>query len=203
MPLLTLLLLAGQTSNPLEDYRKLEFPAKDENFDKGWKDRAALEFEIVNGADLAPLRAALKDADPFLRSMAARALGIRGDRDSADALAELAKSDPSYFVRIRAVESLGFLKAKPEVLEAAKKDSSLAVRWTARMAAEQLGKETDFAAQVREAFKAGLKREQMGVAKVGEPAPDFSAWTADGKVFKLSEVLGKKPIAIYFAAYDG
>jgi hypothetical protein len=33
--------------------------------------------------------------------MAARALGIRGDKASADALAELVKSDPMYFVRIR------------------------------------------------------------------------------------------------------
>jgi peroxiredoxin len=43
----------------------------------------------------------------------------------------------------------------------------------------------------------------MGTAKVGKPAPDFTAQTSDGKPFKLSAVLGKKPIAIYFAAYDG
>jgi peroxiredoxin len=43
----------------------------------------------------------------------------------------------------------------------------------------------------------------MGSAKVGNPAPDFTAFTSDGKPFRLSSVLGKKPIAIYFAAFDG
>jgi len=43
----------------------------------------------------------------------------------------------------------------------------------------------------------------MGSAVVGKPAPDFTALTVDGKPFQLSSVLGKKPIAIYFAAFDG
>jgi peroxiredoxin len=43
----------------------------------------------------------------------------------------------------------------------------------------------------------------MGTAKIGQPAPDFTALTSDGKPFKLSSVLGTKPIAIYFAAFDG
>jgi hypothetical protein len=38
---------------------------------------------------------------------------------------------------------------------------------------------------------------------VGKPAPDFTALTVDRKPFQLSSVLGKKPIAIYFAAFDG
>jgi HEAT repeat protein len=48
-----------------------------------------------------PLRPALKDEDPFVRAIAARALGILGDKDSADALAELVKADKEYLVRIR------------------------------------------------------------------------------------------------------
>ena len=62
--------------SPLEKYRQLKFPPKVENFDKGWKDRIVLEHEIINAADVKALRAALKDRDPFVRSMAARALGI-------------------------------------------------------------------------------------------------------------------------------
>src|SRR5262245_17750143 len=104
-----------QPTSPLECYRKLEYPPTAENFDKGWKDRVALEFEVINEGDLGSLRAALKDRDQFVRALAARALGIRADRDSADALAELVKTDPEPMVRIRAVEALGFLKMKPEV----------------------------------------------------------------------------------------
>lgn len=192
-----------QSVSPLEKYRQLKFPPRDENFDKGWKDRVALEYEIINAGDRKALRAALKDANPFVRSVAARALGILGDRASADALARLVKDDPEYMVRIRAVESLGYLRMKPEVIELARKDRQGGVRWSADLAAGQLRSDRDYAAPVRKAYAAGIKREAMDVARVGKPAPDFTALTSDGKPFKLSSVLGKRPIAIYFAAFDG
>jgi hypothetical protein len=194
----------AQQTSPLERYRKLEFPPKDENFSKGWQERVALEYEIINAADLKALRAALKDEDPFVRAIAARALGILGDKEAADALAELVKSDKDHLVRIRAVESLGYLKMKPEVIELAlKKDRGPGVSWVAKLAADQVTHETDYAKQLRDAFATGIKREVMGTAKLGMPAPDFTAVTSDGKPFKLSDRLGKKPIAIYFAAFDG
>jgi len=192
-----------QPTSPLEKYRRLEYPPKDENFAKGWQERVALEYEIINAADRNALRSALKDADPFVRAIAARALGILGDKDSADALAELVKADKEYFVRLRAVESLGYLKLKPDVIQLALKDRDAGVSWVAKLAADQLESDTDYARQLREAYATGIKRKAMGSAKVGQPAPDFAAQTSDGKPFKLSTVLGKKPIAIYFAAYDG
>ena len=193
----------AESPSPLERYRNLKHPPTFANFNTGWEERVLVEFDVVNSTDLAALRAGLKDDDRFVRSIAARALGIRGDKDSADALAELVKSDPEAMVRSRAVESLGLLKMKPEVIELAKKDSAEPVRWVARMAARQLKVETDFRGLVQKAFAAGIKPDQLGVAKVGEPAPDFAALTIDGKPFKLSTVLGKKPILLYFAAFDG
>jgi hypothetical protein len=192
-----------QTISPLEKYRNLEFPAKDENFGKGWQQRVVLEYEIINAADLKALRIALGDQDPFVRAIAARSLGILGDKDSADPLAELVKSDTEYLVRIRAVESLGYLKLKPEVIQLAINDRDAGVSWVAKLAAEQLKSDTDYARQLREAYATGIKREAIGAAKSGQPAPDFTAQTSDGKPFRLSSILGKKPIAIYFAAYDG
>src|SRR4051794_4766166 len=59
-------------------------------------------------------------------------------RASAEALAELVKADPECMVRVRAVESLGLLKLKPEAVELAKKDSKSEVQWIARMAAGQI-----------------------------------------------------------------
>src|SRR5262245_11558914 len=140
----------AQQPSPLEKYRNLQFPPKDENFDKGWQPRVALEYGVINEADIEDLRSGLKDKAPFVRSMAARALGIRADKDSADALAELVKSDPEYMVRIRAVEALGFLRMKAEAIESAKKDASLGVRWTAERAAGQIKSDADYAAQVRQ-----------------------------------------------------
>lgn len=189
--------------SPLERYRRLEFPAEERNFDKGWKDRVALEYEVINAEGLESLRAALRDGDPFVRSMAARALGVREDKVSADALAGLVRTDPEYMVRIRAVESLGLLKLKPEVIEAAKKDKQGGVRWAATLAAGQLKSGTNHAALTRRAYAAGIKRGAMGSGRVGGPAPDFTARTSEGKPFALSSVLGKRPLAIYFAASDG
>src|SRR5262249_21024074 len=191
----------AQPASPLERYRNLEFPPKDENFTKGWQDRVALEYEIINAADLKALRIALRDEDPFVRAIAARALGSLGDKDSADALAELVKADKQYLVRIRAVESLGYLKMKPEAIRLAIKDRDGGVSWVAKLAADQLKSDTDYAKQLRDAYATGIKREVMGTAKLGKTAPDFTALTSDGKPFRLSTALGRKPIAIYFAAY--
>ena len=194
---------ADPPSAPLDRFRQLEFSPAEENFFKGgWQDRVTAEFDVINNAALGDLRTALKDENPLVRSLAARALGIRGDKDSADALAELARSDSQYMVRIRAVEALALLKLKPETIEAARTDKHLAVQWSANIAARQSASQSDDAAVLRQSFAAGIDREAMGSAKVGMPAPDFSVLTLAGKPFKLS-VLGKKPIAIYFAAYDG
>ena len=192
-----------QPTTPLEKYRRLQFPPKEENFAKGWQERVALEYEIINTSDLKALRIALKDEDPFVRAIAARALGILGDKDSAAALAELAKADKEYLVRIRAIESLGYLKMKPEVIQLAIKDPNGGVSWVAKLAADQVKSDTDYAKELREAYAMGIKRETMGIARLGKPAPDFTTKTSDGKPFRLSAILGQKPIAIYFAAFDG
>src|SRR5262249_2992832 len=143
------------------------------------------------------------DRDPFVRAIAARALGIRADKQSADALAALATSDPEHMVRARAVESLGLLKMKPQAVELAKKDAIDGVQWVARMAADEIKSETDYGALVHKAYAAGIDRDKLGVAKVGQPAPDFAALTSDGKPFRLATAVGKRPIAMYFAAFDG
>jgi len=193
----------AENPSPLESYRNLKYPPTRENSDRGWQERVQVEFDIVNSAELGALQAGLKDQSPFVRSIAARALGIRGDKDSAEALAELVKTDPEAMVRVRAVESLGLLKMQPAVIALAKKDKSDAVQWVARMAAGQLKSETDFREPVQKAYEAGIKPDKLGVARVGQPAPDFTALTSDGKPFKLSTVLGRKPILIYFAVFDG
>lgn len=203
-----LLLLAGASRGaepltPIENYRKLEFPPSDENFERGWEERVAADYDVINSADLPALRAALKDGDPFVRAIAAYALGVRKDKTSADALAELVKNDKEYVVRIRAIEALALLKMKGDVIEAALKDGDPGVPFVAKLVAGQIKSEVDYAAQIRKAYAGGIDRETMGSAVVGKPAPDFTALTINGEAFKLSSVLGKKPIAIYFAAFDG
>jgi len=194
---------SAEPLSPIESYRRLEFPPQEENFDKGWKDRVAADYDVINSADLASLRTALKDDNPFVRAIAAYALGVRSDTASADALAELAKNDKEYVVRIRAVEALALLKLKPEVIESAQKDLDPGVPFVAKLVAGQFNSDIDYAAQIRQAYAKGIDRESMGSAVVGSPAPDFTALTIDGEPFQLSSVIGKQPIAIYFTAFDG
>lgn len=189
--------------SPIENYRKLEFPPGDKNFERGWKDRVAADYNVINSADLTSLRAALQDGDPFVRAIAAYALGVRKDTTSADALAELVQSDKAYVVRIRAIEALALLKMKAEVIESAHEDKDSGVPFVAKLVAGQIKSKTDYAAQIRQAYAKGIDREAMGSAVLGKPAPDFTALTLDGKTFRLSAVVGRKPIAIYFAAFDG
>jgi hypothetical protein len=194
---------SAEPHSPIENYRRLEFPPNEENFEKGWKDRVAADYDVINSADLTSLRAALNDDNPFVRAIAAYALGVRRDEASADALADLVKNDKEYVVRIRAVEALALLKMKAEVIESALKDRDPGVPFVAKLVAGQLKSEVDYAAQIREAYAGGIDRGAMGSAMVGKPAPDFTVLTLDGKPFQLSSVLVKKPIAIYFAAFDG
>jgi len=207
--LIVCLLLQAPTSrgaeplSPIEKYRGLEYPPSEENFDRGWKDRVGADYDVINSADLTSLRAALQDDDPFVRAIAAYALGVRKDEASADALADLVKNDKEYVVRIRAVEALALLKMKAEVIESALKDRDPGVPFVARLVAGQVTSEIDYAAQIRRAYSDGIDRAAMGSAVVGKPAPDFAALNMNGEAFKLSSVLGKKPIAIYFAAFDG
>src|SRR5262249_60811943 len=118
--------------------------------------------QVVTPATLGELRAGLKDKNPFVRSIAARALGVRGDKDSADALAALVKADPEGMVRIRAVEALGLLKLKPEAIELAQKDSSDGVRWVAKIAAGQGKTAPGATGRGGKAHRAGDKPERHG-----------------------------------------
>jgi hypothetical protein len=189
--------------SPIENYRRLEFPPNEENLERGWKDRVAADYDVINSADLISLRAALKDENPFVRAIAAYALGVRGDKTSADALAELVTNDTEYVVRIRAVEALALLKMRGDVIELALQDPDPGVPFVAQLVAGQLKSDIDYAAEIRQAYAGGIDREEMGSAVVGKPAPDFTVLTIDGEPFQLSSVLGKKPIAIYFTAFDG
>jgi len=194
---------SAEPLSPIEKYRKLEFPPKEKNFEEGWKERVVADYDVINSADLTSLRAALKDEDPYVRAIAAYALGVRSDKESADAIADLVKNDKEYVVRIRAVEALALLKMKPKVIELAKKDPEPGVPFVAKLVDGQLKSEIDYAAQIRQAYAGGIDPEAIGSATLGKPAPDFTALTLDGKPFRLSSVLGKKPIAIYFTAFDG
>ncbi|MDF1752011.1 MAG: HEAT repeat domain-containing protein [Verrucomicrobiales bacterium] len=157
----------------------------------------------MNHQSVENLRTALDDDEGFIRAIAIRALAVRDDQQSVEKIAKLAETAPEPTVRARAIEALGILKARPDVIERAKSSKVNGVSGVAKTVEGQTESDIDFAKIAREAYADGLKPEGMDLAKIGQPAPDFSVMTLDGKEFKLSSVLGKRPIAIYFSAHDG
>lgn len=184
------------------EFRKLDLAEKKGKFDDACKTRVELEFKIIQAGKPEPLRTALKDANRDVRALAARSLGILGDKASAAAIAELAKSDPDALVRCMALQALGWLKAGNELLPALKADKNRDVAFMAGNLEAYLKDPADHAGKVRDAYKAPLKREDLAAAKVGQPAPDFAAVDSDGKPFRLSDYLKKKPIVLMFQIAD-
>ena len=198
----TLLLMAILQGNLLEEYRRADFSQKKGAFDDSCRTRMALEYQIIQAGSLAKIRPALQDPNRNVRAFAVTALGILEDRKSVSAVAGLAKNDPDAMVRGMAVQTLGWLKAGEEVIASAASDKSRDVRFLAKVAKGHLGDPVDYAAQVRKAYKAMLPAKKMGVARVGRPAPDFSAVDTEGRLFTLSSHIGKRIVVITFQLAD-
>lgn len=196
-----LLLLVFQAA-PLEEYRKADFGQKKGKVDDAWRRRVTLEFEVIRQAKSEPLRAALGDANRDVRAFAATALGILGDKPSVPKVESLVRGDSEPLVRGMALQALGWLKAGGETIRAAKSDESRDVQFLAGVAEGHLKDPADYAAKVREAFKAGLRPEELGIARVGAPAPDFAATESDGRPFKLSDVLRQQVVVLTFQLAD-
>jgi HEAT repeat protein len=137
-----------------------------------------------------------------VRPVAARALGILEDKESADALSVLVKGDPDVKVRLGALQSLGWLKSGAEAIKAAKSDQSRFVRFVADVAEAHRTDSVDHAAKVRAEYDVPLTIESMDRARVGQIAPDFSAVDTEGNAFQLSKVVGKSIVVLDFLIAD-
>ena len=185
--------------NLLEEYRRADFGDKESwpALDEAYKARIALEFEIIRSGRIEPLRGALQDTDPYVRAFSVAALGILGDHASEPAIAKLVE-DPAVdrMVGNAALQALGWLKSGLEVVRSARAKSRTLNRRLIDLAERQIQDPVDHAAKIRESYRLGLRREEIGSAKAGRPAPDFSAIDTDGKPFGLGSVLKEKKVVI-------
>jgi hypothetical protein len=187
----------------LDRYRKVDFvAARTGPWNEAHQQRLLLESELIRAGHAEPLRAALKDALPPVRAFAARALGILGDKESADAIAKLAKEDPESVVRENALLALGWMKTGAEAVRAATSDRNRFVRFVAEAAEAQQADPEDYGAKVRAAYAFPISKDETNRARVGQAAPDFSAVDTDGNPFKLSEAVGKGIVVLDFLIGD-
>jgi len=101
-----------------------------------------------------------------------------------------------------ALQSLGWMKSGAKAIQAGKRDRNRDVKFVAKVAEGHLSDRFDYAKQVRDAYKVGIKKDEMATAVVGKPAPDFTATTMSGRKFKLSSVLKKKVVILLFQLAD-
>lgn len=198
-------LALGSCSTPpperdlLEEYRRADFGDRNSwpALDDAYRNRIALEFEIIRSGRIGPLREALRDPDPFVRSFSAAALGILGDHASEGAIARMVEDpETDRMTGGSAVQALGWLKAGRAAVQSARARSRTLNRHLLDIAESQIQDAVDHASMIREAYQSGLRREEIGSAQAGKPAPDFTAVDADGRPFRLADAVRKNRVVV-------
>jgi len=185
--------------NLLDEYRRADFGDKGSwpALDDAYRNRIALEFEIIREGRIEALREAARDPDRYVRAFAVAALGILGDRASEAAIAKLIEDpDVDSMVGGAALQAFGWLKGRVDVVRKARAKTRALGRHLMDLAERQVQDPIDHAAKVREAYARGIAREEIGSAKAGKAAPDFAAVDTEGRSFRLHEVLKEKKVAI-------
>ncbi len=183
----------------LQEYRRAGF-GDEQSFpvlDDSYRERIALEFEIIRSGRIEPLREAMRDSNRHVRAFSIVALGVLGDHASVEAIAKRV-DDPETdsLVGGAALQALGWLKGGLEAVRSARSKPRTFNRHLADIAERQIGDSIDHAARVRGAYQLGLRREDVGSARAGGLAPDFAAVDTDGRPFRLADVVKKTRVLI-------
>ena len=162
--------------------------------------RFTLRTALTLGA-LSCLAAPLVALDKEKRAGPLGKPGARAAAEKAarDALAQLAKGDPGWKVRMEVLVTL--VKAGPAavpVLEEALKKEPLAVR---TLAAQALAVMRSPAAIRKAAI--GYELAKLDSARLGHLAPDFTLTDLSGKACRLSHFRGKNDVVLTFLVDDG
>jgi HEAT repeat protein len=155
------------------------------------------------GPDVVPaLVATLEKGSPTAREFAAQALVLFGDARARPAL-EKALNDLKEGVRLYAVQALSMIGPLPaedryyRMLESDPCHFGVKPMVAAALGREDKAKPDD----LRKAF-ADYDLSKMNTACLGELAPDFMLYDANGKPVRLSDFRGKKAVVLRFILFD-
>ena len=172
--------------------------------DRGWEVRfRALRQLVLLGETSTPtLLEALDSPDSEVRILAAQALSLVGDPSARAALAKCLQKDLSASVRLYAADGLGILGASEhkDLLERVRaEDKNGDVRSHCGFALERPNK--DVLGRVREDF-GKYDVAQLSAVRLGEPAPNVTLESHDGKPVELASFRGKKAVVLVFIYGD-
>jgi hypothetical protein len=171
--------------------------------DEGWRVRMTALVELMrheNDAGL-ELSRVLSGGEPETRIFAAQALAYLADPRTRPAL-EAALQDDVAAVRLYAVDALGRLGRLPNtqrLLEMRQRDPNRDVQAVVGFGLERDDEPNPSA--LKRALR-GIDPLQLGAAKLGRRAPDFSLDDPRGRRFRLSQYRGKNPVVLVFIYGD-
>lgn len=146
----------------------------------------------------------LSHPDKHVRQTSALALGILKAESARPRLEELARKDSIAMVRSQAVIALGQMEATaslPFLRKLLLGDESRDVRHQCQLAIDQIEKRMGTTPAQLSAFQ-GLDEDTFETVELGKTAPDFELEDTEGKVWKLSDLRGKKWVALIWIFAD-
>ncbi|MBC8481434.1 MAG: redoxin domain-containing protein [Planctomycetes bacterium] len=174
--------------------------------DIDWRVRLLAVRDLVRlGSDASRfLIEALSDDNTHVRQVVAMVLGILRQKNAVPALETSLQKDSDFVVRSQAAIALGQIADKDslEVLRRIQtEDTSRDVQHQAELAAyaveHGLGATPELAAAYRD-----MDETRFSKARVGQQAIDFELPDTEGKVWRLSDFHGKKPVVLIWIFAD-
>jgi len=174
--------------------------------DGDWRVRLLAVRDLVRvAAELPdPVIPALGDADAPVRQLAAMAVGIVRAKNAVSSLERALRDDNDAMVRSQAAIALGQIGEKRSLSllkTAMAEDASRDVRHQAELAVYAIehgfGATPELAAAYRE-----LDETRFEQVRVGAAAPPFELPDTEGRIWRLSDHRGKKPVLLIWIFAD-
>jgi len=171
---------------------------------KDWRVNTLALRDLVRfgGAASPKLQRALSHENPFVRQMAAMALGILQAEDAVDALASRLTDDDDPVVRSHAAIALGQIARPTDVLEkrAAAEDHRDVLHQIA-IAQDRIRTEQPVDPTVAERL-AALEASSFHRVRPGDEAPDFVLRDTHDKPWRLRDYRGEKMVVLLWIFAD-
>lgn len=196
--------------NPIRDgftYDKsLDVQGIADLYDNDWQVRTVAVRDLVRmGTNASPsLIRALNDKDPHIRQIAAMVLGILRVNEAAHQMEEMLTEDPDGVVRAQLAKSLGQIGSQSSLKildDVQHSDTSGDVQHQAVLAAYAIRNGFQATPELAQAYK-GLDVSNFNTDIVGHKAPDFELPDSEGKMRRLSDMLGEKPVVLIWIFAD-
>ncbi len=174
--------------------------------DTDWLVRTLAVRDLVRlGQGASPkLVDALHDTDAHVRHVAAMVLGITRATNAVSDLESTLRDDSDSVVRSQAAIALGQIGHKGSLAllrRAQTEDKSRDVQHQAELAAYAVEHGLVATAELADAYR-GLDETRFNQVQVGESAVDFELPDTEGRVWRLSDFRGKKPVALIWVFAD-